>query len=302
MFFSSFSIVSHLYFRLCLFISFVSDVSDRSPLLLYCYLRWNFLNFILTNSTVWLNGNIRSNQNCVSPASHRSGPGSSPGQVMLDLWWAKWHWGRFSPANSHSTDRLTIIIIIYHVGAGTTGQTVAAVPSGLSLTPWEKMKKTCATLECTQFTSFCSPFLSCPPPSPSLVDGRSGPYDISTNEPCLFSFNGRRGAFCSITSRARAIGAEGGGCTVNRTVQHSAPPPRLYSRLYCDWNVHSFVSGSDSEFQIIFCKTIAFHSPVLANIRGCMWAPLAVTEICFWKLPHTSLIRFKAFEQFSDPS
>jgi hypothetical protein len=37
-------------------------------------------------------------------------------QVMWDLWWTKWHWGRSS-------------------GAGTTGQTVAAVPSGLSLTP-----------------------------------------------------------------------------------------------------------------------------------------------------------------------
>jgi hypothetical protein len=45
-----------------------------------------------------------------SPASHCGGPGSSPGQVMWDLWSTKWHWGRFppstsvSPANSHSTD------------------------------------------------------------------------------------------------------------------------------------------------------------------------------------------------------
>jgi hypothetical protein len=29
-----------------------------------------------------------------SPASHRGGPGSSLGQVMRDLWWAKWHWGQ----------------------------------------------------------------------------------------------------------------------------------------------------------------------------------------------------------------
>jgi hypothetical protein len=52
--------------------------------------------------------------------------GSSPGQVMWDLWWTKWHWGRFSPstsvspANFHSTDCSTfiiiIIIIIYHPG------------------------------------------------------------------------------------------------------------------------------------------------------------------------------------------
>jgi hypothetical protein len=38
---------------------------------------------------------------------------------MWDLWWTKWHWGRFSPtilvssANSHST---ACIIIIYHLG------------------------------------------------------------------------------------------------------------------------------------------------------------------------------------------
>jgi hypothetical protein len=37
---------------------------------------------------------------------------------MWDLWWTKWHWGRFSPstsvvpANLHSTTCSTIIIII----------------------------------------------------------------------------------------------------------------------------------------------------------------------------------------------
>jgi hypothetical protein len=47
-------------------------------------------------------------------------PGSIPGQVMWDLWWTKWHCGRFSPstsvspANIHSTD--CSIIIIYHPG------------------------------------------------------------------------------------------------------------------------------------------------------------------------------------------
>jgi hypothetical protein len=46
--------------------------------------------------------------------------GSSPGHVIWDLWWTKWHWGRFSPsterspANSHSTDCSTLII--YHPG------------------------------------------------------------------------------------------------------------------------------------------------------------------------------------------
>jgi hypothetical protein len=39
-----------------------------------------------------------------------------PVQVMWDLWWTKWHWGRFSastavsPTNHHSTN-LSIIII-----------------------------------------------------------------------------------------------------------------------------------------------------------------------------------------------
>jgi hypothetical protein len=30
-----------------------------------------------------------------SPASHRGGPGSCPGQSMWDLWWTEWHWDRF---------------------------------------------------------------------------------------------------------------------------------------------------------------------------------------------------------------
>jgi hypothetical protein len=58
---------------------------------------------------------------------HRAGPGSVPGQVMRDLWWTKRHKGRFSPstsvspANPHSTD-CSMLIIIYHSGAGTIGQ------------------------------------------------------------------------------------------------------------------------------------------------------------------------------------
>jgi hypothetical protein len=57
---------------------------------------------------------------------------------MWDLWWTKWHWGWFSqstsvsPANLHFTNCFTIIIIIW--GWYNT-PIVAAVPSGLSLTP-----------------------------------------------------------------------------------------------------------------------------------------------------------------------
>jgi hypothetical protein len=53
------------------------------------------------------------------PASHRSGTGSTPSQVTWDLWWTKWHWGRFSPSiltspdNFHSTK---CSILIYHTG------------------------------------------------------------------------------------------------------------------------------------------------------------------------------------------
>jgi hypothetical protein len=49
---------------------------------------------------------------------HRGGPGSSRGQVMLELWWAKFR---------------RLLHIHHHVssGAGTIGQLVADVPSGL---------------------------------------------------------------------------------------------------------------------------------------------------------------------------
>jgi hypothetical protein len=51
-----------------------------------------------------------------SPASHRGGTGSSPGQVTWELWWTKRHWGRFPLSTSallskHSTDCSTVIII-----------------------------------------------------------------------------------------------------------------------------------------------------------------------------------------------
>jgi hypothetical protein len=65
-------------------------------------------------------------------------PGSISGQVMRDLWWVKWQWGRFPPstsvslANSHSTK---CYIFIYHTGLV---QLVADGPSGLSLTPTQR--------------------------------------------------------------------------------------------------------------------------------------------------------------------
>jgi hypothetical protein len=64
--------------------------------------------------------NLKASNTYYTLASHRGGQGSIPGQVMWDLWWTKWHWGRFSPstlvspANPHSTD--CSIIIIDHPG------------------------------------------------------------------------------------------------------------------------------------------------------------------------------------------
>jgi hypothetical protein len=63
---------------------------------------------------------------------------------MWELWWSKWHWGTFfpstsvSPANSHSD--YSTFIAIYPPVAGTTGEFVADVPSGLSLTPSQEKK------------------------------------------------------------------------------------------------------------------------------------------------------------------
>jgi len=41
------------------------------------------------------------------PVPVRGGPGSIPGQRILDLWWTKWHWGHVSrlgfPCQYHSS-------------------------------------------------------------------------------------------------------------------------------------------------------------------------------------------------------
>jgi hypothetical protein len=80
------------------------------------------------------------------PASHRGDPGSSTGQVMWDLWLTKWHWGRFSEyfgfPCQFSFHRLLHIHHHPKSGAGTIGQLVADVPSGLSLTPTQEATNT----------------------------------------------------------------------------------------------------------------------------------------------------------------
>jgi hypothetical protein len=50
------------------------------------------------------------------PATNQFSHGTAS---MWDLWWTKWHWGRFSPSTSalpatHSTECSTHIIIIIH--------------------------------------------------------------------------------------------------------------------------------------------------------------------------------------------
>jgi hypothetical protein len=73
-----------------------------------------------------------------SSASHICGPGSRQGQVVWDLWWTKWHWGRFPPSTSVPFFQFSFhrLLHIHRLssGAGTIGQIVADVPSGLSLT------------------------------------------------------------------------------------------------------------------------------------------------------------------------
>jgi hypothetical protein len=73
-----------------------------------------------------------------SPASHCGVLGSSPGQVMWDLWWRTWHWDKFPSSTSVSLPILIPLMLRTHhhhhhlsSGAGTIGQLLADVPSGL---------------------------------------------------------------------------------------------------------------------------------------------------------------------------
>jgi hypothetical protein len=56
----------------------------------------------------------------LSSDSRRGCRGWGQGQIMWDMWWTKWHWGRFSlitsvsSANSRSTGCSTLIT--YHLG------------------------------------------------------------------------------------------------------------------------------------------------------------------------------------------
>jgi hypothetical protein len=76
---------------------------------------WHHVAFLFWDQQSGLHGH----KETTTESSHSGDPGSMPGQVMWDLCWTKWHWGRFSlstsvsPANSQSTDCSTIIII-YH--------------------------------------------------------------------------------------------------------------------------------------------------------------------------------------------
>jgi hypothetical protein len=64
---------------------------------------------------------------------------------MWDLWWKKWHWGRFSRSTSVPLPILIhrLLNIHHHLSskAGIKGLLVADVLSGLSLTPPQETKK-----------------------------------------------------------------------------------------------------------------------------------------------------------------
>jgi hypothetical protein len=67
-------------------------------------------------------------------------PGSSPGQVMWDLWWTKRHWGRFRFLCQFSLHR---VLRSHHPSSGADAmcQTVGVVPSVLSLTARQLIKR-----------------------------------------------------------------------------------------------------------------------------------------------------------------
>jgi hypothetical protein len=98
--------------RRCLYVSIHSVDGDELKRIWKDAVVWS-----MCSPVIYVDGSGRA----IAQASHRGGPGSSPSHIMWDLWLAKWHWGRFSPsisvspANSHSTNCSTFIMI-YHPG------------------------------------------------------------------------------------------------------------------------------------------------------------------------------------------
>jgi hypothetical protein len=65
---------------------------------------------------------------------------------MWDLWWTKWHWGRFFSKYFGFPCQFSFHRLLHHhhhlsSGAGTIGELVADVPSGLGLIPVQEIKK-----------------------------------------------------------------------------------------------------------------------------------------------------------------
>jgi hypothetical protein len=63
----------------------------------------------------------RIKKNFLGWVKERGGPGSKPGLVIWNLWWTKWHWGRFSPSTSVSpvnlhSNNISTITTTYHPG------------------------------------------------------------------------------------------------------------------------------------------------------------------------------------------
>jgi hypothetical protein len=72
---------------------------------------------------------------------------------MWDLWSTKPHWSRFSPSTSACLSFHRLLHTHHHPssGAGTIGQIVGDLPSGLSLTPTQETKQTKKNLKiCTR--------------------------------------------------------------------------------------------------------------------------------------------------------
>jgi hypothetical protein len=77
-------------------VSFVVELNKVNKMFKYGqFNQFYFNNYINYNGPYKVLWRPRHSSSGYSLASHRGGPGSSPGLVMWDLWWTKWRWGSF---------------------------------------------------------------------------------------------------------------------------------------------------------------------------------------------------------------
>jgi hypothetical protein len=122
---------------------------------------------------------LRQKSRSLSPALPRGGPGSTPDQLMSDMWLTKWHWGQvfsecFRFPCQFSFHRLLHTRHHPSSGAGTVGQIVTDLPIALSLTPPHEIKRKIKTSLSAE-----AKFLS----YPIIVHTFSGPVSAGVKQP-----------------------------------------------------------------------------------------------------------------------